>query len=187
MIINHASACVLCLRTWSLSWKQLPFSTRSAIEQLEDDMLSQWWWCCHNDDDVVIMMMVSYNNDDDVVCSHYDDGDDFSVDGDDDGNERVQYDLTQRELRWGYRSAVCPKEERGCPLEFELILMMHVVLMMMIHYVSRFFALDWEVFCCDTLRRSKMKPPRTFSKLLIDSPRLPSLGFASLFLAPQLL
>ena len=45
------------------------------------------------------MMMVSYNNDDDVVCSHYDDGDDFSVDGDDDGNARVQYGLTQRELR----------------------------------------------------------------------------------------
>ena len=42
--------------------------------------------------------MVSYNNDNDVVCSHYDDGDDFSVDGGDDGNDRVQYDITQREL-----------------------------------------------------------------------------------------
>ena len=63
------------------------------------------------------MMMVSYNNDDDVVCSHYDDGDDFSVDGGDDGNDRVQYDITQRELGWEYRSAVCPKEGRGCPSE----------------------------------------------------------------------
>ena len=55
--------------------------------------------CSHNDDDVVIRMMVSYNNDNDVVCSHYDDGDDFSVDGGDDGNERVEYEITQRELR----------------------------------------------------------------------------------------